>query len=135
LASYFGQRGEFCEFGELFSVDQEETGQPSHEGLRAYPPGKFTACLKLTTCRVPSPSTTTRLVSSPVEVLHCDLDGVILRIVVDKRHPFCLNLSSQVERSNLDLRFLSKRSKKDGHSIFASFRTFHPPSLSLDTAP
>ncbi len=41
-----------------------------------------------------------------VKVLHRDLDDVILGVVhdADERDPFCLNLISQVERSNLDLR-------------------------------
>ena len=42
--------GEFCEFGELFSVDQEKISQPiSYPGLTVYPLGRFTACLRLTT--------------------------------------------------------------------------------------
>ena len=45
-----GSLGEFCEFGELFSVDQEKISQPiSYPGLMVYPLGRFTACLRLAT--------------------------------------------------------------------------------------
>ncbi len=41
-----------------------------------------------------------------IEVLHCDLDDVILGVVndTDERDPFCLNLTSQVERGDLAIK-------------------------------